>query len=249
MPRQNLDHKIKDLLDHLLLLGSMVEQATLDAVQALKQRDLATAKEIYANDELINEERFAIEDETMTILATQQPIMGRDLRVLASVLEVCTELERMGDYAKGIARIALIMGNQPPVKPLIDIPRMASIAVEMLHQALSAFVAADAEQARSIPQQDDEVDILYNQVNRELITYMIADPSTIDRANYLMWAAHNLERMADRVTNLCERTIYIATGEILELDATDNEWIKTQIDTSLAQQTTDEEEDFDDDDD
>ncbi len=248
MPRQNLDHKIKNLFDHLLLLGSMVEQATLDAVQALKQRDLATAKEIYANDELINVERFAIENETMTILATQQPIMGRDLRILASVLEVCTELERMGDYAKGIARIALIMGNQPPVKPLIDIPRMASIAVEMLHQALSAFVAADAEQARSIPQRDDEVDMLYNQVNRELITYVIADPSTIDRANYLMWAAHNLERMADRVTNLCERTIYIETGEIRELDATDDEWIKTWFDTSPAQQTT-EEEDFDDDDD
>lgn len=248
MPRQNLDHKIKDLLDHLLLLGSMVEQATLDAVQALKQRDLAAAKKIYANDELVNVERFAIENETMTILATQQPIVGRDLRVLASVLEVCTELERMGDYAKGIARIALIMGHQPPVKPLIDIPRMASIAVEMLHQALSAFVAANAEQARSIPQRDTEVDLLYNQVNRELITYMIADPSTIDRANYLMWAAHNLERMADRVTNLCERTIYIATGEIQELDATDDEWIKTWLDTSSTQQITDEE-DFDDDDD
>lgn len=248
MPRQNLDHKIKNLLDHLLLLGSMVEQATLDAVQALKQRDLAAAKKIYANDELVNVERFAIENETMTILATQQPIVGRDLRVLASVLEVCTELERMGDYAKGIARIALIMGHQPPVKPLIDIPRMASIAVEMLHQALSAFVAANAEQARSIPQRDTEVDLLYNQVNRELITYMIADPSTIDRANYLMWAAHNLERMADRVTNLCERTIYIATGEIQELDATDDEWIKTWLDTSSTQQITDEE-DFDDDDD
>ncbi len=247
MPRQNLDHKIKDLLDHLLLLGSMVEQATLDAVQALKQRDLAAAKKIYANDELVNIERFAIENETMTILATQQPIVGRDLRIFASVLEVCTELERMGDYAKGIARIALIMGNQPPVKPLIDIPRMASIAVEMLHQALSAFVTADAEQARSIPQRDTEVDLLYNQVNRELITYMIADPSTIDRANYLMWVAHNLERMADRVTNLCERTIYIATGEIRELDATDDEWIKTRLDTSPESQITDEE-DFDDDD-
>ncbi len=226
MPRQTLDRQIRALMDNLLVLGSMVEQATLEAVRALKQRDLEAARRIYRQDERINIKRFAIEDETMTILATQQPIMGRDLRVLASALEVCTELERMGDYAKGIARIALLMGSQPPVKPLIDVPRMAEIAVDMLHQALSAFVNADAAQARRIPEQDEEVDTLYNQVNRELITYMIADPSTIDRANYLMWAAHNLERMADRVTNICERTIYVATGEIRELDATDDEWMR-----------------------
>ena len=213
-------------MDHLLILGSMVEHATLEAVQALKQRDLDAARRIYKADEEINIKRFAIEDETMTILATQQPIMGRDLRVLASALEVCTELERMGDYAKGIARIALLMGSQPPIKPLIDVPRMAEIAVDMLHHALSAFVNADAGQARQIPVRDEEVDTLYNQVNRELITYMIADPSTIDRANYLMWAAHNLERMADRVTNICERTIYIATGEIRELDAANDEWMQ-----------------------
>ncbi|RMF45984.1 MAG: phosphate transport system regulatory protein PhoU, partial [Anaerolineae bacterium] len=226
MPRQTLDRKIHELMDHLLILGSMVEHATLDAVQALKQRDLDAARRIYKADEDINIKRFAIEDETMTILATQQPIMGRDLRILASALEVCTELERMGDYAKGIARIALLMGSQPPVKPLIDVPRMAEIAVQMLHQALSAFVNADVEQARQIPLRDEEVDVLYNQVNRELITYMIADPSTIDRANYLMWAAHNLERMADRVTNICERAIYVATGEIRELDTTDDEWMQ-----------------------
>ncbi|GAB4526754.1 MAG: phosphate signaling complex protein PhoU [Anaerolineales bacterium] len=247
MPRQNLDHKIQSLFDHLLLLGSMVEQATLDAVQALKQRDLAAARRIYKNDESINLERFAIENETMAVLATQQPVMGRDLRVLASMLEVCTELERMGDYAKGIARITLMMGNQPPVKPLVDIPRMAHTAVDMLHQALSAFVSADAGQARQIPLRDEEVDTLYNQVNRELITYMIADPSTIDRANYLMWAAHNLERMADRVTNICERTIYIATGEIHELDSTDDEWMK-DVSDSPAKQDFSDEDDFDDED-
>ncbi len=245
MPRQTLDRQIRALMDNLLVLGSMVEQATLEAVRALKQRDLEAARRIYRQDENINIKRFAIEDETMTILATQQPIMGRDLRVLASALEVCTELERMGDYAKGIARIALLMGSQPPVKPLIDVPRMAEIAVDMLHQALSAFVNADAAQARRIPEQDEEVDTLYNQVNRELITYMIADPSTIDRANYLMWAAHNLERMADRVTNICERTIYVATGEIRELDATDDEWMR---DIPGIPEADDPDDDLDDDD-
>jgi phosphate transport system protein len=129
----------------------------------------------------------------------------------------------MGDYAKGIARICIIMGGEPPLKPLIDIPRMAEIVTDMLHRALRAFIDGDIEQAYAIPKEDDQVDDLYNQVNRELVTFMISDPSTIDRANYLMWTAHNLERMADRVTNICERTIYIDTGVLNELDVSDDE--------------------------
>jgi phosphate transport system protein len=151
------------------------------------------------------------------IIATQQP-MARDVRLLAAVLEIVTELERIGDYAKGIGKINLLLGNQPLVKPLIDIPRMAEISLNMLHRALGAFVAGDVEAARAIPKEDDLVDQLYNQVYRELLTYMIADPSTIDRGNYLLWAAHNLERMADRVTNICERTLYMVTGEMSEMD-------------------------------
>jgi phosphate transport system protein len=131
-------------------------------------------------------------------------------------LEVVGELERIGDYAKGIARITLRMGNQPPVKPLIDIPRMVEIAVDMLHRAVTAFVTHDAETARLIPQEDDQVDDLYNQIYRELVAIMFSDPTTIDRANYLMWVAHNLERVADRVTNICERTVYTATGQLME---------------------------------
>jgi phosphate transport system protein len=202
----------------------MVETAIIRAVEALKQRDLNSAQDVYQFDEEVNAKRFAIENETISTLATQQPIMAHDLRLLASILEVTSELERIGDYAKGIARICLIMGKQPPVKPLVDIPRMADIAVNMLHRSVTAFVTADAELARSIPPEDNEVDYLYIQVYRELVTIMFGDPATIDRANYLMWVAHNLERMADRVTNICERTIYIVSGELIEINSTDDEY-------------------------
>jgi phosphate transport system protein len=223
MPRETLDLQIQQLLNQILVLGSMVEQATMDAVSSLKKQDLEAAKTIYRNDLLINNKHFEIEDSCIRLIATQQPIMAGDLRLLASALEVNTELERMGDYAKGIAKICLIIGKQPLLKPLIDVPRMAELAVSMLHRSLTAFVEKNVEAARSIPTEDDEVDGLYNQVYRELVTYMISDPSTIDRANYLMWVAHNLERFADRVTNICERTIYVVEGQLLELDRTDDE--------------------------
>jgi phosphate transport system protein len=148
----------------------------------------------------------------MILIATQQP-MAHDLRLLASLFEVISELERMGDYAKGIAVINLRMGNEPLLKPLVDIPRMAAKGTDMLHRALAAFVAEDAETARLIPAEDDDVDHLYEQTYRELMTYVMADPKNIERANWLLWVAHNLERFADRVTNICERTIFIVTGE------------------------------------
>ncbi len=223
MPRDILDRKIQHLIDEILVLDSMVEQATLEAVDALKRRDLIAAQKAYDLDQEINAKRFELENETVTTIATQQPIMGGDLRLLASILEVTGELERMGDYAKGIAKICLMMGGQPPVKPLIDIPRMSELVVSMLHRAVGAFVAQDVQAARQIPGEDDEIDALYNQVYRELVTIILANPQAIDGANYLMWAAHNLERMADRVTNICERAIYVATGELKEIDISDDE--------------------------
>jgi phosphate transport system protein len=198
-----------------------VEQATMDAVQALKQHDLETARRIYKGDEAINDKRFTIENDSIVTIATQQPIMATDLRLMASILEVISELERMGDYAKGIAKITLRIGMQPHIKPIIDLPRMAEKAVDMLHRAVAAFVARDAETARHIPDEDDFVDQLYDQIYRELISVIMSHPETIDQANLLMWAAHNLERMADRVTNICERTIYIVTAEMKEIDTTD----------------------------
>ncbi|MCJ7530920.1 MAG: phosphate signaling complex protein PhoU [Anaerolineales bacterium] len=228
MPREILDRQTQHLLDEVLVLGHMVEQAILDSVQALKARDLEAARCIYNGDKKVNEKRFEIENSTMITIATQQPIMAGDLRLLASIMEVTSELERMGDYAKGIAHICLMMGNQKPIKPLIDIPRMAEIAVSMLHRALNAFIEKDIETAKVIPQEDDVVDALYQQVHRELMTYVLADASIIDRADYLLWVAHNLERVADRVTNICERTIYIVTGKLEEIDTSNDELIRDQ---------------------
>ncbi len=221
-PRETFDRQLDHLRDQLLMLGSMVEQNTLSAVDALKQRDIAMAQSAYAYDQKINEKRFEIESTCIALIAMQQPI-ARDLRILASTLDIASELERMGDYAKGIARICLLMKDQLPTKPIIDLPLMAELTTNMLRRALGAFVSVNVSQAMQIPKEDNRVDDLYNQINRVLLSYMISDPSTIDRANYLTWAAHNLERMADRVTNICERTIYVATGEMKELDASDDE--------------------------
>jgi phosphate transport system protein len=223
MLRKTFEAEIKQVKDDVLLLGSMVEESILKSVEALKKRDLKAAQKILDADREINKKRFAIESRLMILIATQQP-MAHDLRLLASMMEIISELERMGDYAKGIANINIRMGDQPLLKPLIDIPRMAQKDVDMLHRALTAFIEEDVETARKIPMEDDEVDALYNQVYRELMTYVIADPTTIERANWLLWVAHNLERVADRVTNICERTVFIATGELTEITDTDSEF-------------------------
>jgi phosphate transport system protein len=223
MARETLDNKLRHLYDGILVLDSMVEYATLRAVEALKKHDLRAAEKIYVGDKQLNAKRFELENDLIITIATAQPIMASDLRQVASIYEIISELERMGDYAKGIARITIMIGDQPHIKPIIDIPRMADIAVSMLHRAVSAFLANDVTAARIIPQEDDHVDDLYNQVYRELITIMVVNPSAIDQANYLLWAAHNLERLADRVTNICERTIYRATGQFVELDQSDDE--------------------------
>jgi phosphate transport system protein len=222
MTRETFDRQLKILLDEILILGSMVENAILESVESLKQRDKDRAQLVYKNDRKINEKRFQIENDTLTIIATQGP-MATDLRILASIIDIASELERMGDYAKGIALINLRMGDEPLLKPLIDIPRMAEITIDMLHQALDAFIHINGDLAHSIPENDDMVDALYNQVYRELLTYMISDPSTIDQATFLIWVAHNLERTADRVTNICERTLFVDTGELVEIKSSDDE--------------------------
>ena len=223
MLRKTFENEIQQVKDDVLMLGSMVEQALINSVESLKKRDIKAAEKIFAEDQEINKKRFAIENRLMVLIATQQP-MAHDLRLLASCMEIISELERMGDYAKGIANINIRMGDAPLLKPLIDIPRMAQIGVDMLHHALTAFVNEDVEAARSIPIQDDEVDALYNQVYRELMTFVIQDAKTMERANWLLWVAHNLERVADRVTNICERTVFIVTGEMTEIKSTDDEF-------------------------
>jgi len=227
MLRKTFESEIQQVKDEILVLGSMAEQAILGSVEALKKRDLKASEEILKGDKLINKKRFEIENQLMILIATQQP-MAHDLRLLASSMEIISELERMGDYAKGIANINIRMGDAPLLKPLIDIPRMAEKDVSMLHRALTAFVSDDVEAAKTIPLEDDEVDALYNQIYRELMTFIIQDPKNIERANWLLWVAHNLERVADRVTNICERTIFIATGEMTEIKATDDEFWENQ---------------------
>jgi len=223
MLRKTFETEIQQVKDDVLMLGSMVEQALINSVESLKKRDVKASQKIIAEDLEINKKRFEIESKLMVLIATQQP-MAHDLRLLASCMEIISELERMGDYAKGIANINIRMGDAPLLKPLIDIPRMAQLGVDMLHQALTAFVNEDVEAAQSIPVRDDEVDALYNQVYRELMTFVIQDAKTMERANWLLWVAHNLERVADRVTNICERTVFIVTGEMTEIKSTDDEF-------------------------
>jgi phosphate transport system protein len=220
MPREAFERELNRLQTDLLELGGMAERAVAESIEVLKTRDVEGAKRIIRGDLKINERRFAIEADCLAIIATQQPMAG-DLRTLAAVLEIVTELERIGDYGKGIARISLQMGEGPLLKPLVDIPRMAAKGTDMLRRALDAFVRRDVAAARAIPSEDAEVDALYNQVYRELLTFMMNDPRTIDRATPLLWVAHNLERAADRVTNICERVVFTVTGEMSELDVKD----------------------------
>jgi phosphate transport system protein len=198
----------------------MVEQAVLDSLDALKRRDQTAARRISEADLQINEKRYSIESGCITLIATQQP-MARDVRFLAAILEIITELERIGDYAKGICKITQIISEEAIDPVLIDeLQQMASLGLDMLRRALDAFVISDDVIAREIPMEDAKVDRLYNQIYHKLMEQMSIDISTVDRANHIMWAAHNLERMADRVTNICERIVYVATGEMKELDTT-----------------------------
>jgi phosphate transport system protein len=215
--RANFDRELQRLQDEMLVLGSMVESYIGEAIDILRQRDMEGSRRLIAWDDQINQKRFTIESEVLTLIATQQP-MASDLRILAAVLEIITDLERIGDYAKGIAKINLMIGEEPLIKQLIDIPLMADKARSMLRRSLDAFIQRDIEAARSIPAADDEVDDLYNQVFRDLLDLIIKDQRAIDQSTYLLWVAHNLERTADRAVNICERVVFTATGQLIEMN-------------------------------
>ncbi len=217
MIRVGFEQKLKRLHDEVLVLASMVEEALAESVKILGSRDLEAAERLIKYDERVNARRFEIEESTLTLIATQQPV-ARDMRTLAAILEIATELERIGDYAKGIAKISIMIGPGPLIKPLIDIPRMVEKDRQMLDEALDAFVRCDLELARAVPKQDDVVDALYNQIFRELLTLIMADPARIDQGTYLLWVAHNLERTGDRVVNICERIVFTITGNMQELN-------------------------------
>jgi phosphate transport system protein len=218
VPRESFHRHLSALQDEVLVMGSMVDKAIERSMEALKNRNLELAHQVIADDAKIDQKRFDIEEKCVELIVTQQP-MASDLRIIIAILNIIIDLERIADHAEGTARITIMIGNEPPLKPLIDLPRMAQKTGEMLRRSLDAFVNRDAEAARKIPGEDDEIDHLYDQVFRELLTFMAEDPRTITRATRLIWVAHNLERSADRVTNICERVIYVVTGKMEEIGA------------------------------
>ena len=215
MVREGFDRDLTQLQDELLILGGMVEKTIARAMDALRRRDLDASRQVIEEDDIIDQKRFELEERCIQLIATQQPLAG-DLRILITVLHVSVELERMGDYAEGIAEISIMMGDEPPLKPLIDIPRMAEQSTNMLRRSLDAFVNRDVVSAIAVCDDDDKVDSLYDQVYRDLLTYMMNDPEAIQRATYLLWVAHDLERIADRTTNIAERVIFLVTGKLVD---------------------------------
>ncbi|HEY7033542.1 MAG TPA: phosphate signaling complex protein PhoU [Thermomicrobiales bacterium] len=216
MTRVTYAHQIQQLREDVVAIASMVDKAIARSVDALKLQDVQLARDVIQADAAINQQRWQTEERALMVIATQAPMAG-DLRTIAAVIHIVTDLERMADHAAGNARIVIQTSEEPLLKPLVDIPRMSDLARAMLSDSITAFIVEDAEAARAIVARDDEVDDLYNQVYRELLTFMMADPSTINRATHLLWAAHNVERIADRVTNICERVVFAVTGALEEM--------------------------------
>jgi len=217
MTRTALDRQLSEVEEDMLVMAEMVETAIELSIVALKARDVDLARQIIQDDMKINAKRYEIEEKCLELLAMQQPMAG-DLRTIVAILHIIVDLERMGDHAEGTAKIAIMLAADPPLKPYIDIPRMSDIACEMLRASIEAFKHRDVDAARAICDRDDEVDNLYDQVYRELLVYMLNDPRTIERATHVTWVAHNLERIADRTTNICERVVYLVDGKIEELN-------------------------------
>jgi phosphate transport system protein len=208
-----LDQDIEAIRDDILRMGSFVREQVTTAVRSLKSRDIGLAHQVLSIEQQINDMRYKVELASMRSIATQQPT-AKDLRTIIASMHIASELERIADHAAGIASTTIRIGDEPLVKPLIDIPRMQEIACEMLHDALDAYVKKDAEAAKLVAQRDWEVDELYDQILRELLTYMMQDARVVTQSTYLLWIAHDLERIADRITNICERVIFIATAEL-----------------------------------
>jgi phosphate transport system protein len=213
MPREHFERHLRELQDNVLAMGSLVENSLLRSMDALKSRDIELANRVIEDDSKIDRKRYEIEEQCIDLIITQQP-MASDLRIIIAVLNIIVDLERIGDHAEGISKITIMIGDEPPLKPLIDLPRMTDMTGSMLRRVLEAFIKHDADAARAICEEDDAIDNLYDQVFRELISFMVEDPRTITRATRLIWVGHNLERSADRVTNIAERIIYVVTGSL-----------------------------------
>jgi len=219
MTRQNYLHQLQQLREAVISMSSMVDKAIARSTEALRDQNVPLAERVVADDDSINQARWATEELALLVIATQAP-MASDLRMISAVIHIATELERMADHAAGNAKIVLMTADEPLLKPLVDIPRMGDLCREMLADSIAAFIELDEDDAREVAVRDDMVDDLYNQVYRELLTYMMADTATINRATHLLWASHNLERIADRVTNICERVVFAVTGRLEQIKVT-----------------------------
>lgn len=217
MTRSVFERQLSEVQEDMLVMAGMVETSITQSLEALRLRDVALARRTIENDAAIDRRRYDVEDRCIELISLQAPLAS-DLRTIISVLHISVDLERMGDHAEGIAKIALMLADEPPLKPYIDIPRMAEITIEMLHGSVEAYKVRDTRRAREIVGMDDQVDALYEQVYHELLLFMINDPSLTQRATYMIWVAHNLERIADRTTNICERVVYLVEGRIQDLN-------------------------------
>jgi phosphate transport system protein len=220
--RRELDQVLHQLQDDLIKMQGLLTEALQDAIRSLKNQDIDLAEQVVQRDEAINELRYEVEHFCVDAIATQQPVAS-DLRIIMAALHIAVELERMGDHAAGVAKATLKIGDEPLIKPLIDLPRMGIVSIEMSRAALEAFFERDEVAAQAVVDRDDEVDDLYDQILRELITYMIEDPHKIRQGTQLLWAAHALERIADRATNIAERVIFVQTGEMDDLTSESTE--------------------------
>lgn len=222
--RPRFEHDLQELQGDVVNLGNLVNKALSQAINALNRRDYHLSDFVIENDKEVNRQRFVIEDKALGLFATQQPVVAQDLRLVASMLNIASELERMGDHARGIARVNILMGDQPGLTIPEEFSQMADINHRMLEATLKAFSTPDAASALATARCDDEVDILYDSVYQKLLGTMLADPAHINGCNYLIWVAHNLERFGDRITNICERIIFVATGQMTEI--TPGRWDK-----------------------
>jgi phosphate transport system protein len=217
MTRSGFERQLAEVQEDMLVMAGMVETSITQSIEALRLRDVALARRTIENDAEIDRRRYEVEERCIELISLQAPLAS-DLRTIISVLHISVDLERMGDHAEGIAKIALMLADEPPLKPYIDIPRMAEVAIDMLHGSVEAYKMRDTKRAREIIDMDDVVDGLYEQVYHELLLFMIDDPTLTQRATYMIWVAHNLERIADRTTNICERVVYLVEGRLHDLN-------------------------------
>ena len=215
--RATYDREFAAIKNEIIKMGSLVETAIADSMQSLQERDQIQAQQVIDHDETINALRFKVEEACLTLIATQQPTAS-DLRDVIAAMSIVVEMERMADHASGIAKTVIRMGDEPPLKPLIDLPRMAQLAREMLRDGLDSFITRDVQKARIVATRDDEMDLLNRAIFDELVEIMAERPDGVERATYLLWCSHNLERIGDRVTNIVERVVFMTTGDMEDLN-------------------------------